>query len=178
MRRIGDMYIRGSTMVELLVLMIVAGIVFLAVIDGMTLGQRYFDIVAENIDYGQTQYEGYCRIEALINQADSVTCTDEEVTIWMISGTSARLRIEDSSLLVEVDMVRDTLLHHVAWGRNVWSQDESVRIDTLHILVHSTNGLVALHFPQLLAPADKQSQALADQEELYHYEESPQPICR
>ncbi|MBQ4279829.1 MAG: hypothetical protein IJC16_07750 [Rikenellaceae bacterium] len=170
MRRIIDIRLHASTLAELLVLMIVAGVVFLAVMDGLGVARRYFDRVADRIGSGQAQYEGYCRIESLAGRADSMTREADAVALWIPGEDPIRLTICDSALIVVTGNLRDTLLHPVAWP----AYDEAsgtVRIDTLAFVLREKDRTLTLRMATPQRPNERQRALLTEQENEYRYEE-------
>ena len=69
-------HIRGYTLVETLVMMLVAGIVFLGAMDALTLVTRLCTRRAAALYATGAQREGFYRIEQLLATADSLTVPD------------------------------------------------------------------------------------------------------
>ena len=105
---------RGSTLAEVLVVMIVAGVVFLSVMDGFGLLRRHTMRVAERITGNSRFYEGYCRLEELATGSDSVRegrggC----VVFWRGGEATAMMTLKDSMLVCEYRQLTDTLMYNV-----------------------------------------------------------------
>lgn len=98
----------GSTLAETLVMMIVAGVVFLSVMDGLTLFTRLqTQRTAALVENGRAA-EGYYRLENLIADADSI-CDEAGGLVLFRSGQQGLLAIRDSILLYVAADYRDTL---------------------------------------------------------------------
>ena len=98
----------GSTLAETLVMMIVAGVVFLSGMDGLTLFTRLqTQRTAALVENGRAA-EGYYRLENLIADADSI-CDEAGGLVLFRSGQQGLLAIRDSILLYVAADYRDTL---------------------------------------------------------------------
>lgn len=97
----------GSTLAETLVMMIVAGVVFLSVMDGLTLFTRLQTQRAAALVENGRAAEGYYRLENLIADADSIC--DEAGGLVLFRSKQGLLAIRDSILLYVAADYRDTL---------------------------------------------------------------------
>lgn len=98
----------GSTLAETLVMMIVAGVIFLSVMDGLTLFMRLQTQRAAALVENGRASEGYYRLENLIADADSI-CDEAGGLVLFRSGQQGLLAIRDSILLYIAADYRDTL---------------------------------------------------------------------
>lgn len=98
----------GSTLAETLVMMIVAGVIFLSVMDGLTLFMRLQTQWAAALVENGRASEGYYRLENLIADADSI-CDEAGGLVLFRSGQQGLLAIRDSILLYIAADYRDTL---------------------------------------------------------------------
>ena len=98
----------GSTLAETLVMMIVAGVIFLSVMDGLTLFMRLQTQWAAALVENGRAAEGYYRLENLIADADSI-CDEAGGLVLFRSGQQGLLAIRDSILLYIAADYRDTL---------------------------------------------------------------------
>lgn len=98
----------GSTLAETLVMMIVAGVIFLNVMDGLTLFTRLQTQRAAALVENGRAAEGYYRLENLIADADSI-CDEAGGLVLFRSGQQGLLAIRDSILLYIAADYRDTL---------------------------------------------------------------------
>lgn len=153
--------LRASTLVETLVMMLVTGIVFLAVMDGLTLFTRLQARRAAALLENGRRRDGYFRLESLTSGADSIRSGREGLDIFH-SGRHSVLVLCDSALVYHAGEFRDTLLAGVA-GLKL-SGDDS---DTLEIALGE--GFV-VRFPVELPPREQYRRSLEEIEEGYDYE--------
>lgn len=122
----------GSTLAETLVMMIVAGVVFLSVMDGLTLFTRLQTQRAAALVENGRAAEGYYRLENLIADADSI-CNEAGGLVLFRSGQQGLLAIRDSILLYVAADYRDTLFRA---AENLWRiEGESGQPDTVSVCV-------------------------------------------
>lgn len=105
--------LRASTLMETLVMMLVAGIVFLAVMDGLTLFTRLQARRVEALLENGRRRDGYFRLESLAAGADSILTGRGGVDIFR-GGRHSVLILCDSALVYHVGEFRDTLMAGVA----------------------------------------------------------------
>ena len=89
-------------------MMIVAGVIFLSVMDGLTLFTRLQTQRAAALVENGRASEGYYRLENLIADADSI-CDEAGGLVLFRSGQQGLLAIRDSILLYVAADYRDTL---------------------------------------------------------------------
>lgn len=143
-------------------MMLVAGIVFLSVMDGLTLFTRLQTRRAGALLTAGRQRDGYFRLESLTSGADSILAGRGGVEIYR-GGRRSLLSLGDSVLVYAVGGFRDTLLRAVAAFR--LSGD---RPDTLEVAL--AEGFT-LRFAVRLPAAEVYRKALDEIEEGYGYEE-------
>lgn len=143
-------------------MMLVAGIVFLAVMDGLTLFTRLQARRTEALLTAGRQRDGYFRIESLVAGADSILTGHGELEIYR-SGRRTVLSLSDSAVVYHSGDFRDTLLRGVmALGL---SGDDP---DTLQIGL--TRGFT-VRFPVVLPVSEQYRRSLDKIENGYGYEE-------
>lgn len=154
--------LRASTLVETLVTMLVAGIVFLAATEGLELVSRQQIRRAEALRTATARREGCQRLATLLLTADSLT---EEYGCLRIfrAGTTSTLALHDSMLLFTRGAFVDTLLNEVESLRLAVGETEA---DTLEIAVRGRR----LGFPILKSARLSYETAIAEIEKEYGYE--------
>lgn len=95
-------------------MMLVAGIVFLAVMDGLTLFSRLQARRTEALLEAGRRTEGYHRLVALVTAADSIRAKGPGQLRLFRDGRSAELSLCDSVITYRIGAFRDTLLDGVA----------------------------------------------------------------
>lgn len=106
--------LRGSTLVETLVMMLVAGIVFLTVMDGMTLFSRLLARRTEALTAAGRWTDGYFRTVSLVSRADSIRPQGFGRLGIYRAGSRSELSLCDSALVFRAGDFTDTLLQGVA----------------------------------------------------------------
>ena len=137
----------ASTLVEVLILMILGGIVFLSVMDGFGLLRRFLDRTSLQIAGRTEQYAGYFRTADLAGMSDSLLAEDNGA-LALYRGGEIYCRIEriDSALIVHQGERTDTLQRKVAGN--------PARSACRHARRRTANGarFVAVHRVRTAAP--------------------------
>lgn len=139
MRRIGKA-LRASTMVETLVMMIVAGIVFLTVTEGLGMFMRLQTRRIVLMERSGRLREGVFRLEALAGDADSVEFMGMSVVVHR-NGAEAMLTLSDSALVYRRGGFADTLLTGVGLMR---LEEYGYAPDTLEVTIRSRDRALAV----------------------------------
>lgn len=109
-----DRHMAASTLTETLVLMILSGIVFLSVTEGLDLFGRRLSRTVECIGGDTGFYADYCRFDELVSRADSIGRTERSGLLLFIHGTPpVQARLCDSSLVLRMGGGTDTLFGHI-----------------------------------------------------------------
>lgn len=156
--------LRASTLVETLVMMLVAGIVFLTVMDGLTLFSRLQARRMEALTAAGRQREGYYRTVSLISRSDSILSAASGHLELYRAGRRSELSLSDSSLIFAGGNFRDTLLRGVG----------TLRLETCEnvpdtVTIELAGGFMA-KFP-VRSAARQYDTALEEIEKTYVYEE-------
>lgn len=161
----------ASTLVEVLILMILSGIVFLSVMDGLGLLRRFLDRTAQRIAGHTEQYAGYFRTVDLAGDSDSLVLESEgTLALYRRGGVHARLSLADSALIVRQDERSDTLLRNVARLRTASGPDR--RIDTMIVELRTDqDSVLSIGFVSR-RPPDALFDKLSEQEAKYRYKEN------
>lgn len=155
---------RGSTLVETLVMMLVAAIVFLAVTEGLALFSRLQVRCVQALLRAGQQREGYLRMETLLAAADSVQRNSEGLEVFRRDGRTL-LRLRDSALVRYDGAHCDTLFRGVATLH--WKEGRG-QADTLEI--GFPEGFAA-QFAVRVPAREGYAAALEEIEKGYDYEE-------
>ncbi len=122
--------VRGMTLAEVLVVMIVAGVVLIVITEGFTLFRSYTANLEWRIAENSRFYDGYYRLEELATGADSITGESGSVMIWR-GGAGAELVQRDSMLIAFYGSASDTLMFGVrklALGDSLVMEAEGLRL--------------------------------------------------
>jgi hypothetical protein len=166
----------GWTLSETLVMMIVAGVVFLAVMEGLGLFNRYMGMKTTEIMTNMRLYEGYYLLRHLTASADSVSMEGtpdrgmcirlfrEDVLVADLSETA------DSALIARRGTRLDTLMSSVS-GLGLSETSQSAGVDTIKLSISTSDGnRLALGFPVVPAAIRPSLKDLREQERQYAYE--------
>ena len=155
--------LRGSTLVETLVMMLVAGIVFLSVMDGLRMFTELQTRRMVELAEAGRQAAGYCRAEALVAGSDSIRGQAERLELFRAGGVAV-LEVSDSCLIYCAAEFRDTLMTGVGELRLAVCRPLP---DTVCI---GMRGFTA-RFPVMRPVRETYREAVSRLEETYGYEE-------
>lgn len=111
--------LRGITIPELLVVMIIASILFISVMNGLGLFRRYASRLTDRISINTDFYNSFYSLEKLITGADSVRLEEMAIKIYLAGGLHASLYEADSSVIVDTGNRCDTLFYKAYFEQNV-----------------------------------------------------------
>lgn len=154
--------LRASTLVETLVMMLVTGVVFLAVMDGLTLFTRLQARRTGALLENGRRRDGYFRLESLAAGADSIRTGSGGLDIFH-RGRHSVLALCDSALVYRTGEFRDTLLTG-AGGLRLSGTDP----DTLEVAL--AEGFT-VQFPVQPPSGERYRRSLEEIEAGYGYEE-------
>ena len=162
--------LRGSTLAETLVMMLVAGIVFLATMEALTLVSRLVARRAAVLVEAGRQHDGIFRLGQLLTTADSVHSAEGgadagECMYLYRAGGETTLTTRDSATVFVAGEFRDTLLRRVGHMRLL--RCDAAPADTLEIDV----GSHMLKLPVLRPARESYGRRIAEIEKDHGYEE-------
>ena len=156
------------TLAETLVMMLVAGIVFLATMEALTLVSRLVARRAAVLVEAGRQRDGIFRLGQLLTTADSIRSAEGggtgELLYLYRAGGETTLTTRDSAAVFVAGEFRDTLLRRVGPMRLVRCDAAS---DTLEIGMPGRT----LKFPVLRPARERYEKAIAEIENGYGYED-------
>lgn len=151
------------TLTETLVVMIVAGIVFLSVIDGLGLLRRYTTTVADRITANSRFYDGYYRLEDIVTSADSISLSDDGALCWR-GGSEITIALLDSALIAGYGSIIDTLMYDVETLRTTHAPDSLV------VVLRRGGGSMTVSFTAIPPLQITAQQSIAEHEKEHEYE--------
>ena len=162
--------LEGWTLSETLVMMIVAGVVFLAVMDGIVLFNRYARRKTIEITDNMRLYEGYYHLRHLVVSADSVSAGSGFVSLYRESAILAELSETDSLLIARIGAFTDTLMAGIS-GLTLLRADSRHAADSICLTVAEPDGgRLHISFPVRPAAHRLIVKELQEQEKQYAYE--------
>ena len=156
----------GSTLVETLVMMLVAGIVFLGVMEALSLFSGITARRSAALYEIGVQRDGFYRLEQLLSTADSLTAPDHYPVTALLrweKGRCSSLRSEDSVLLWQSESFRDTLLRRVGQMRFYRGSADTLAVD-----------IADYTFKFVLSPTEREQyeEAISEIEDGFEYEDA------
>lgn len=102
------------TLPELLIVMILSGLVFLALLDAIVLVGRYTDYITVRCVRTEEDLSACCRLDELLSRIDSMAVEEDVLQLYCQDVPLADLRVSDDSLLCcHYRNRKDTLLRGV-----------------------------------------------------------------
>lgn len=158
----------GSTLAETLVMMIVAGIIFLSVMDGLTLFTRLQTQRASALMENGRLTDNYYRLETLVAGADSIF--DEAGTLILFrEGMRGCLAVQDSTLMYVAADYRDTLFRPAE--NLLLLRGEEGRPDTVSVCIRAGKSNLTIRLAGRLRQEENYRMDLNRIEEGYGYDQ-------
>lgn len=151
--------------------MIVSGIVFLAVMDGMALFGRYAGRKTDEITANMRLWEGYGLMRHLAAVSDSVSGWDGSIELFRRDSLAAEIFATPDSMLIARRTTRtDTLMEGISELR-VAGTDARTGVDSICMRVRTPDGgSIAISFPITPSTSRLAVWRLGQREKQYAYE--------
>ncbi|MEA4918883.1 hypothetical protein [Proteiniphilum sp.] len=125
--------LKANTLVELLLTMIISGIIFLLVFDGVDIIRRFSHMVNNRISTNQTVLYSHQFMEHLVENADSIVKRGNKLLFYRESTVSDSVAIGDSFFILETPGLTDTLFAgYINYGTSP-TPDNTNHIDSIFI---------------------------------------------
>ena len=146
-RGIIEKKLKGTTMVELLVVMIVSGIIFLLLFDGLNLIQRYNRMLNTSLSEKSALLYSHQTMEILLNRADSVRKNDSEL-LFFSEGVNFNTLSIDSLYITTLseDDYRDTIFANYLTFEIHMIEMYPQLIDSIHVTLFISRDTVTLDY--------------------------------
>ena len=139
--------LKGTTIVELLVVMIISGIVFLLIFDGLNLIQRYNGMLNTRLKEKSSLLYSHQTIETLINRSDSIRQDNYNLLLFSEGLNFGTLNIDSTCIVVfSEEGYRDTLFAGYLSLQMSQVEKHPNLIDSLCITVLVNRDTVALDY--------------------------------
>ena len=160
------------TMPELLIVMIISGIIFIAAMDGMHMVSGYAKAMTIRIESNNEFYNDFSRLEAIASTTDSMLTLDSSTLLYSEDQCVGSLSVMDSVLVFTAYnlMFSDTLFEKVL---TLELSKEGAGIPDSVILEVMTDGNKSLRMPFALRqrPVRDIESIILNREKEYAYEE-------
>ena len=169
----------ASTLVEVLIVMIVSGILFLIMFDGVGLIQRYALRLTRGFSAEESVLENYCRLDDLFQRCDSLIAGEREIFYFYREGVPQMiLKWQDSLLWCEYSGRKDTLFRQVTGIKVKSVAPAKNRIDSLTVVLLYRGAEKYFPFGMCPDPAEEMTRAAENLEKMYnemiHHELEPE----
>ena len=171
MRRNFSYTLAASTLVEMLIVIIVSGILFIALFDGVDLVRRYTNRLNKRLSAGNSLLDSYQQLDHLFQSCDSVTASVGTFCFYKGGERLALVEHRDSLLVCTRSTGVDTLFRGVEETRVVPVRDVPVLVDSLGVRFRARGKSCYFEFGIARRPENEWSQEVLDIENQFKKEE-------
>lgn len=126
----------GNTMIELLVVMIVSGVVFLMAFEGLDVVRKYAALLSRKLTSESTLLYSHQTLELLIAESDSIQENNQELFFYSGNGVARRLVVApEHSILLCQDSVADELFPQLLYADYHLLNDSTNVVDSIFVTV-------------------------------------------
>lgn len=129
-----DKRLKASTLIELLLTMIISGIIFLLVFEGVEIIKKINFSVNNRLTDNERMLYSHQFIEYLMENADSVIQQDNNLLFFREGFASDSLSIEPSSFILKSKGSKDTLFQNYIDYRILFVLETQTQVDSLFIV--------------------------------------------
>ncbi|MDR0961937.1 MAG: hypothetical protein LBM62_05190 [Mediterranea sp.] len=133
-------------MAELLVVMIVTGILFLLVFDGLGIIHRYNHILTERLWQKSHLLYSHQTLESLLEKSDSLCLYDHRLWVYTDGVTRQSLAVDSTYMVLHSDETADTLFKGLLDLRLYPANEDTRLIDSLIIELSIRKDTIRLHY--------------------------------
>lgn len=133
MRIKSDNTLVASTLVEMLVVIIISGILFIALFDGVDLVKRYTGRLSKTLTSGNSLLDGFQRLDYLFQKSDSIQAKEGIFCFYWGGQQQAIVEIRDSLLCCTRTEQLDTLFRGVLSTRVIPVKGNLALVDSLGV---------------------------------------------
>lgn len=137
---------RGTTLVEILVVMIISGIVFLLLFDGLNIINQYSHLVNRKINQKLDLLYGHQNLELILEQTDSMQMENGQLLLYGTNKLSF-LTIDSAAIvLLDEDRNADTLFNNITDVHIHSLTDNKSLVDSIYLSVAINNDTIQLKY--------------------------------
>ena len=171
MKRRFSYTLAASTLVEMLIVIIVSGILFIALFDGVNLVRRYTNRLNKTLAAGNSLLDSYQQLDHLFLSCDSVIGGPESFCFYKSGERLVLVEHRDSLLVCTRSIGVDTLFREVEEIRIVPVRDIPVPVDSLGVRFRSRGKLYYFEFGRARDPQNEWRQEALSVENQFKKEE-------
>ena len=161
----------ASTLVEILIVIIVSGILFIALFDGVNLVRRYTNRLNKMLAAGNSLLDSYQQLDHLFLSCDSVTASTGIFCFYKGGERLALVEHRDSLLVCTRSIGVDTLFREVEEIRIVPVWNIPVLVDSLGVRFRARGKLYYCEFGRARDPQNEWRQEALSVENQFKKEE-------
>ena len=161
----------ASTLVEMLIVIIVSGILFIVLFDGVDLVRRYTKRLNKTLAAGNSLLDSYQQLEHLFLSCDSVTGSSGTFCFYKGGERLALVESRDSLLICTRSISTDTLFREVEEIRVIPVRDIPALVDSLGVCFRSRGKLYYFEFGRVRRPESEWRQEVLDIENQFKEED-------
>lgn len=124
----------GSTLIELLIVMIVSGILFLMLFDSLHIVHRFGNALTDKISRKSTLLYSHQLMEALFEKTDSIRKEDDKLLFYTYGSSQCSLTVDSLQLILSDKNGNDTLFVDLKGLSTHALEETSSLIDSIHIV--------------------------------------------
>lgn len=127
------------TMAELLIVMLVGGIVFLMVFEGLSIVRQYSNLINSKLTEKTTLLSGHQTLELLMEQCDSIRKSDRGIIFYSdVSDTTENyLVIDSANIILNRGNNSDILFHNPVYVDFSFINENTMLVDSIFIAVRT-----------------------------------------
>ncbi|BDF54523.1 MULTISPECIES: type II secretion system protein J [unclassified Butyricimonas] len=161
----------ASTLVEMLIVIIVSGILFIALFDGVDLVRRYTNRLNKALAAGNSLLDSYQQLDHLFLSCDSVTASTGIFCFYKGGERLALVEHRDSLLVCTRSIGVDTLFRGVEEIRVVPVWDVYALVDSLGVRFRTRGKSCYFEFGRARSPEDERRHEVLEIENQFKKEE-------
>lgn len=137
---------KGTTLVEILVVMIVSGIVFLLLFDGLNIINQYSHLVNRKINQKLDLLYGHQNLELILEQTDSIQMENGQLLLYGTNKLSFLTIDSTAIVLLDEDRNADTLFNNITDVHIHSLTDNKSLVDSIYLSVAINNDTIQLKY--------------------------------
>lgn len=159
------------TMPELLVYMVIAGIIFLMVMEGFGLFRRYAENRADRIVSNMEFYDGYHRLASVCHAADSIASDDYgRIGLFSAGDPGSEIYVERQCLIITRTGRTDTLFTGISGLSHIAKVPNTPGADSLAVVFSGRDAPLRISFSVIRRPEKEAQEQIEETEKEYNYE--------
>lgn len=136
----------GSTLVELLLVMIISGVLFLLLFDSLDIIRRFGDQLTDRINQKSNLLYSHQIMEGLFEHSDSIQKQDNQLHFYQYGASNTFLTIDSLHLLLHESNRVDTLFENLCHLTTHSVEENALLVDSFCITVQMGRDTIQLYY--------------------------------